>query len=159
LAVSNFLVAFSLPVGATVFGALTEVNAGLSYSLKKNLIVHCVLVENVLTMLILTREVLRREKRRLVLERDFQGKVVEQSDKFRQAVAHDLHDDLSQRILAVRMALFQETRESGGLTASVEAQFQDLADAVREVSHQMWTSSGNTCPRSTWSCSGSCRRP
>jgi len=107
----KLIFAMSPPIAATLLSGLTEANVFSNYAFKKQFIALCVLVENVVTTLILAREVLRREKRRLILERDFEGKVLEQSDKYRQVIAHDLHDDLSQRILAVRLPLHNE---SGG---------------------------------------------
>lgn len=94
------------------------------------------LLENTLTTLLLIREVHRRERARLELEREFHARVVERADGYFREVARELHDDLGQRTFSLRMQLF--ARKGGeehddGLVAEVDALHQDLRSLSRRL--------------------------
>jgi len=136
----RLLVAISPLLAATVVGCLVQLNwCSGSYALRKLAVVLCVQAENVLTTLVLAGELLRRERRRLALEGDFHGKVMEQSDKFRQAVAYDLHDDIGQQAVALRMRLhnLRSRKLSGDVLKDLDGWVERLGSEIRRLSHDL----------------------
>jgi signal transduction histidine kinase len=95
-------------------------------------------LENLLTTLVLASAVRSRLQAHVELVRDFDRKLHEGYEQYRSRMAGDLHDDLSQRLLATRIALHKERHawkpESIDL---LEEQLQSMALAVRDLSHQI----------------------
>jgi len=130
------LVAFLPLAMGMVYGTLVEF--GLSAggpSIKSMVLTVGALTENTLTTLILIREVHRRERTRLALEREFHVRVVERADEYFREVASELHDDLGQRSFSIRMQLFA-SRGSGDDSALIES-VSSLHEDLRRLSHRL----------------------
>jgi len=92
-------------------------------------------LENVLTTWVLASEVRRRIAAHATLLRDFEGKLQQEYGRYRSRIAADLHDDLSQRLMAARMALHSERSRGASPDFDPDRHLQDMAKAIREVSH------------------------
>lgn len=82
---------------------------------------------------VLGRELYRREQGRLNLARKFELRLEEEYERFRQGIGADLHDDFSQRLLALRMKL----RADGQGHAELESGLSDLGESVRFLSRNL----------------------
>lgn len=136
LALKLLLACFPLLV-AVVYGGLVEMGQCLgSYGLHRHMVVFCALLENVVTTSILAGEILRRERRRRELERSFHAKVMESSDKHRQDVARELHDDLAQQAVALRMRIHHLTGKvlSGDAFDDLDARIDNIRHGIRKLS-------------------------
>lgn len=95
------------------------------------------LVSGILEYLGLTymlgRELYRREQARLNLARKFELRLEEEFERFRQGIGADLHDDFSQRLLALRMKL----RGDGQGHAELETGLSELGESVRFLSRNL----------------------
>lgn len=130
------LVAFLPLAMGMVYGTLVEF--GLSAggpSIKSLVLTIGALTENTFTTLILIREVHRRERARLALEREFHARVVERADGYFREVASELHDDLGQRSFSIRMQLFA-SRGNGDDSALIDS-VSSLHEDLRRLSHRL----------------------
>jgi len=93
------------------------------------------ILENLLTTWVLASEVRRRIAAHAVLLREFDGKLQQEYGRYRSRVAADLHDDLSQRLMAARMALHVERTKGMACDCDPDRHLQDMAKAIRDVSH------------------------
>jgi signal transduction histidine kinase len=135
----RILVAFSPVALGVVFGALVEFGLGENGpGMKPGILVVSAILENALTTFVLISEVHRREKARIVLERNFHQRVVERSDDNLEELARELHDGLSQQASSLRMRLFSlrtEFREED--VATIEVGMDLLSKEIRRMSHQI----------------------
>jgi signal transduction histidine kinase len=130
------LVAFLPLAMGMVYGTLVEF--GLSAggpSIKSLVLTIGALAENTLTTLILIREVHRRERARLALEREFHTRVVERADEYFREVASELHDDLGQRSFSIRMQLFATRGDDEDL--ELMDSISSLHEDLRRLSHRL----------------------
>jgi signal transduction histidine kinase len=94
------------------------------------------LLENILTTWVLASEVRRRLRAHADLKRDFDLRLERDYERYRSRIAADLHDDLSQQLMAVRLALHVESN-SDGASPKAEGLLQGLADSIRSLSHHL----------------------
>ncbi|MEN9353147.1 MAG: hypothetical protein RL318_472 [Fibrobacterota bacterium] len=132
------LIAF-LPLAlGMIYGVLVEFGFSAAGPASKAFVLAVgALCENTMTTLILIREVHRRERARLALEREFHAKVVEQADGYFREVAQELHDDLGQRTFSMRMQLFAQgaalTDSDRRLAETVDSLHKDLRKLSRRL--------------------------
>ena len=93
------------------------------------------ILENLLTTWVLASEVRRRIVAHSSLLRDFDHKLQQEYGRYRSRIAADLHDDLSQRLMAARMALHVERTKGTACDYDPDRHLQDMAKAIRDVSH------------------------
>ncbi len=94
-------------------------------------------LENLFTTWVLAGEVRRRIRAHAELRRDFDMRLEEAYERYRSRVAADLHDNLSQRVMAARIALHLERGTGTEAPSEADAQLQQMAEAVRSLSHQL----------------------
>lgn len=95
-------------------------------------------LENLFTTWVLAGEVRRRIRAHAELRRDFDMRLEEAYERYRSRVAADLHDNLSQRVMAARIALHLERgTEKAGVPSEADSHLQQMAEAVRSLSHQL----------------------
>lgn len=133
----GLLLAF-LPLAlGMVYGTLVEFGfSAIGPGSKAVVLTAGALFENTLTTLLLIREVHRRERARLELEREFHARVVERADGYFGEVARELHDDLGQRTFSLRMQLYARPDGDGPqerLAAEVDALHRDLRSLSRRL--------------------------
>jgi signal transduction histidine kinase len=135
----QILFSFSPMALAIAFGALVEFGLGeQGPCVKSSLVAVAAILENALTTLVLVREVRRRDKERVVLERQFHQRVVERTDEHLGNLARELHDDLSQQVAALRMRLFglSRARDDVGLDEAGRS-VDELSRSLRRISHRI----------------------
>jgi len=105
-------------------------------------------LENLFTTWVLAGEVRRRIRAHAELRRDFDMRLEESYERYRSRVAADLHDNLSQRVMAARIALHLEREAGAEAPSEADVQLQQMANAVRSLSHQLHPSRSEA--RSLW---------
>lgn len=93
------------------------------------------ILENLLTTWVLASEVRRRIAAHASLLREFEGRLQQEYGRYRSRIAADLHDDLSQRLTAARMALHMERTKGGAPDCDPDLHLQEMSKVIREVSH------------------------
>jgi signal transduction histidine kinase len=93
------------------------------------------LLENLLTTWVLAREVRRRLHEHDRLRSEFDLRLDQEFRRYRARVAANLHDDLSQRVMAARMALYVERNNPDRKEDVLDGQLRDLVGAIRDLSH------------------------
>jgi signal transduction histidine kinase len=132
-------------VGAALYGQIRDFFKPIGIPDQDTTVVFIgAILEHIGTTLVLALDVRRRLDAHAGLVRDFDRRLDDQYRQYRARIGSDLHDDLSQRILAIRLSLHRQMKSAGGVGEEVEAQLQDLADSVREISHQLHPSAHGT---------------
>lgn len=93
------------------------------------------ILENLLTTWVLASEVRRRIAAHATLLRDFDDKLSQEFGRYRSRIAADLHDDLSQRVMAARLALHSERAKGRTPDCDPDQHLEEMAKTIRQVSH------------------------
>jgi len=93
------------------------------------------ILENLLTTWVLASEVRRRIAAHATLLRDFDDKLNQEFGHYRSRIAADLHDDLSQRLMAARLALHSERDKGMAPEYDTDQHLQEMFHTIRQVSH------------------------
>jgi len=130
--------AFSPLLVAMLIGAVGESSlVSRSSDWDTLLVIVATLFANLLTIVVLTGEVLRRERAHQALRREFHQRLLAQADLFRQTVALELHDDVCQEAAALRMLAHGNAGPGDGIWQTFEARLGALVERVRALSHEL----------------------
>jgi two-component system sensor histidine kinase UhpB len=122
---------------AAIFGAVWDpLHPDGSPNLDTPVAICGALLENIFTTWVLASEVRRRVRAHADLKREFDLRLERDYERYRSRIAADLHDDLSQQLMAARLALHAESN-SGTVAGKAEDLLQGLADSIRSLSHHL----------------------
>lgn len=124
---------------AMAFGLLVEFGfTAQGPAIKTNVMIFAAMLENTLTTLILVREVYRRERERVHMEKNFHREVVERSDKHLNWIAQELHDNLGQQVSSLRMWMFSLRSDlPENVMEDLDGRFDSLSRGIRNLSHEL----------------------
>jgi signal transduction histidine kinase len=136
---TQILLSFSPLAFGMVFGVLVEFGVGKDGpSIKSGILAVSAILENALTTLVLVREVHRREKARIMLERNFHQRVVARTDDQMEELAQELHDGLSQQAASIRMRLFSlRPKELESDISEIGTEMERFSQEIRRISHRI----------------------
>lgn len=137
LALYVFLSTLPLLLGVVLVNLTEQTGLNPYPSSGDRMTILAALLENTLTTWVLVRELRLRESQRVGLEKNFHVRLLEQTDNTRRIVSRELHDNLGQRLVALRLQLSKSNGLSSAEAQDAAQEVGDLLGSVRALSHSL----------------------